>query len=186
MPPENTSGKQKRIDPIMLKYMIGLAVIFDLTQAFLEWIIIGLFINPILDFFILAIFWKWFSSQGVSFRGTRAIVFFGLAFLELFPVLGGQFPLWTLDVIAVIAMVKLEDKTGMSGKDLVNNPRGQALLRRGVGKGINAISKTGLGRRALDGAGINEEARQKLQVSGQRLKNEAPLPKREENNNAST
>ena len=39
----------------------------------------------------------------------KGLVFNGLAFLEIIPVVG-ELPLWILDISIMIAMVKIEDK----------------------------------------------------------------------------
>ena len=85
------------------------AVCIDLTQVFFDVILIGVILNRLIDVFVLAGFWMAFKSQGVSFTKTRAFVFFGFALLEMFPGVDA-FPLWTADVIAVMAMTTAEDK----------------------------------------------------------------------------
>jgi hypothetical protein len=127
------------------------AACFDLSQAFLEWILIGIVINPILDIGVGFLFHRIFKSKGVNFKGTIALVFFGLAFLEFVPVVA-EFPLWTIDIIAVIIMTKAEDrlssKVGSSkaGK-MMRNP---ARIRRIGRVALNNINRASLSKNATD------------------------------------
>ena len=101
--------KQSRISANFAIIMVVFALCIDLAQVFLDFILIGLILNPVIDIGVLFGFWMIFRMRGVSFTGTRAFVFFGLGLLNFFPG-ASEFALWTADVIAVIVMVAAEDR----------------------------------------------------------------------------
>ncbi len=120
--------------------MVVFAVSVDLSQIFIEWtlswILIGFAINWLIDIGMQFGYWMWFRAKGVNFRGTIALIFFGLGFLELFPGLT-EFPLWMIDVLAVILLTNMEDRLGMSGKQLVEDKRTGRILKRGIMRATN-------------------------------------------------
>ena len=133
-------GKQ-RIS-INFTIVIGIfALTTDLLQILLDAVVIGVVVNRVIDLLMTIIFWILFKMKGVSFTKTRAFVFFGLAFLEMFPGVDA-FPLWTLDVVAVCFMVMAEDKLGQTGKQIMSNPATRAMLKKGIIKGVNRVAAT--------------------------------------------
>lgn len=93
--------------------LVTIAVALDIWQAILEWVTFG--ISDLFDIFvfdplILAGFWFiFYFFLKVNFTRTRALVFFGIGLLEFIPIIK-DFPLWTIDIIAVIMMVAAEDR----------------------------------------------------------------------------
>lgn len=115
------------------------ALVIDLAQILLDAVVIGVVVNRIIDVFVTFGFWLVFRFMGVSFTKTRALIFFGLAFLEMFPGLDA-FPLWTIDVVAVCVATMAEDKLGQTTEKLVSNPATRAMLKRGIMKGVNRVA----------------------------------------------
>ena len=107
---ELTTQKRTRISNTTGFFMIMAAGFMDGLQILLEWAIIGLFINWFIDICVWGLFFLWFKSEGVNLMNfKKGLVFNGLAFLEIIPVVG-ELPLWILDISIMIAMVKIEDK----------------------------------------------------------------------------
>ena len=99
--------------------MIGTAAAIDGLQAFLEWIVIGFYINWLIDIGTWGLFFWWFKSKGVSFMNVqKALVFNGLALLEIIPAID-ELPLWTLDILLMLAIVKAEDKMAKISQNMV-------------------------------------------------------------------
>jgi hypothetical protein len=93
--------------------LVTMAATFDIGQGLAEFITGGLS-NAIdllvIDPLITALFWFiFYFFCKVNFTRTRAFVYFGIALLEFVPYVG-ILPLWTFDIIAVIMMIRAEDK----------------------------------------------------------------------------
>jgi hypothetical protein len=89
-----------------------MAATFDIAQGLVEFITGGLsnFVDPVIDFFITGWFWfLFYFFCKVNFTRTRALVYFGIALLEFVPYVG-ILPLWTFDIIAVIMIIRAEDR----------------------------------------------------------------------------
>lgn len=107
---EIATQKRTRISNATGFFMMMAAGFMDGLQILLEWAIIGLFINWFIDICVWGLFFLWFKSKGVNLMNfKKGLVFNGLAFLEIIPVVG-ELPLWILDISIMIAMVKIEDK----------------------------------------------------------------------------
>jgi len=93
--------------------LVTMAATFDIGQAILS--VVTFELSDIVDVLVIdpmitVLFWFiFYFFLKVNFTRTRAFIFFGLAFLEFIPVVD-EFPLWTLDVIAIIMMVAAEDR----------------------------------------------------------------------------
>ncbi|MES2224005.1 MAG: hypothetical protein V4469_03700 [Patescibacteria group bacterium] len=131
---------QKRLSGNTPILMVFLAFTIDLVQIGLDAIVIGVVVNRLIDIAVGWLFYRWFKSNGVDFKKTRALIFFGLAFLEMLPGVDA-FPLWIIDIIAVIVSVKIEDELGINTEAVLNNPRAQKLLKRGIIGGVTAVAK---------------------------------------------
>jgi len=101
--------KEPRISGATGFFMLFAAGSMDGLQILLEWLVIGLFINWFIDICVWGLFFLWFKSKGVNFNLKKRLIFNGLAFLEIIPVVG-ELPLWILDISAMIVIVKTEDK----------------------------------------------------------------------------
>ncbi len=104
------SQSQQRINNVTAIFMIAVALLYDAVQAFLDFILIGLAINWILDIWAWLTFFIWFKLKGVSFTNPkRAVSLNGGFILELIPAVNAL-PIWTAAVIILIITVKTEDK----------------------------------------------------------------------------
>ena len=107
---EIATEKKPRISGATSFFMILSAGFMDGLQILLEWLVIGLFINWFIDICVWFLFLLWFKSKGVNLMNfKKGLIFNGLAFLEIIPVVG-ELPLWILDISVIVAMVKTEDK----------------------------------------------------------------------------
>ena len=107
---EIAAQKRTRISNTTGFFMMMAAGFMDGLQILLEWAIIGFFINWFIDICVWGLFFLWFKSKGVNLMNfKKGLVFNGLAFLEIIPVVG-ELPLWILDISIMVAMVKIEDK----------------------------------------------------------------------------
>ncbi len=105
--------KKERISSIEAMLMIGVALVIDLVQAFLEFILVGIVLNPFISIFAALTFWFWFHAKGVSFMSGKKIATSSVsALIEIFPILGGL-PALTVGVLAMVSIVKTEDKLGI-------------------------------------------------------------------------
>lgn len=104
------SQSQQRVDSITAILMIIVALLYDAVQAFLDFILIGLVVNWILDVWAWLTFFIWFKLKGVSFTNPkRAISLNGGFIAELIPAVNAL-PIWTAAVIIMVITVKTEDK----------------------------------------------------------------------------
>ena len=104
------SQNQQRINSVTAIFMIVVALLYDAVQAFLDFILIGLAVNWILDIWAWLTFFIWFKLKGVSFANPkRAISLNGGFILELIPAVNAL-PIWTAAVIILVITVKTEDK----------------------------------------------------------------------------
>jgi hypothetical protein len=108
---ENKTQKaEQRINNVTAGLMIITALAYDAVQAFLDWILIGLVVNWILDIWAWLTFFIWFKLRGVSFANPkRAISLNGGFIAELIPAVNAL-PIWTAAVIIMVITVKTEDK----------------------------------------------------------------------------
>jgi len=137
---------EKRISGNTAIILILFAICVDLGQAILEWITLG--ISDVWDILIvdpmmLGLLWFVFWRLGVNFTKTRALVFVGIGLLEFIPVIK-EFPLWTIDVLAVIAMTTAEDKliskVGSSrASAMMKDPRRLRRMSRVMMNNMNKI-----------------------------------------------
>jgi len=101
---------EQRINNVTAIFMIVVALLYDAAQAFLDFILIGLAVNWILDIWAWLTFFIWFKLKGVSFANPkRAVSLNGGFILELIPAVN-VLPIWTAAVIILVITVKTEDK----------------------------------------------------------------------------
>lgn len=75
--------------------MVLFALVVDGIQAFLTLIIIGLFVNPVINLMVAPLFSIWFSHYGEGMMSRKNFApFMGTAVAEFIPALNA-FPLWT-------------------------------------------------------------------------------------------
>lgn len=173
--------------------MATFAVCIDITQILVEWtldwILIGVAINWLIDIGMQFGYWMWFRSKGVNFKGTVALVFFGIGFLELFPI-ADEFPLWTIDVLVVVLMTAAEDKLGLTGKQIVENPRTRRLLKRGIMRAVNRnVGGNPLLRGKLatkSGGGANEASSTRIGGATSNPERDAKIAAQKQNKNEKT
>lgn len=108
-----------RISNIEAFFMVATALfLFDLPMMFLEWMLIGFFVNWMISFFAAMTFWLWFTLKGVSFIKPTRLVTFLLAWgIDLIPGTSASVILaftWTVGTIILIVSARAEDVTGLS------------------------------------------------------------------------
>ena len=108
----------------------------------------------------------------VNFTRTRALVYFGLAFLEFIPVVD-EFPLWTIDIIAVLMMVAAEDRMPFLRKlDRAAQTRGGRISNAAELKGMMSKSQQNALRRVsgaiMKRTGNDKEGRIPLPMNSER------------------
>lgn len=92
--------------------MLGVAIFFDVFQMFLNFIIIGMILNPILVTpFASLTFYLWYKMRGVGLSDSakRFAVYVAGFLLELIPILN-TLPGLTLSTALMIVIVRAEDK----------------------------------------------------------------------------
>lgn len=89
--------------------MIFFAIFVDALQAFLTLIIVGLFLNPIIDIMVAMLFSMWFSHHGVSMMSLKNIgPFLGTVVAEFIPVISAL-PIWTGGIMLTIARNRVKE-----------------------------------------------------------------------------
>lgn len=92
--------------------MVGVALFFDLLQMFLNFVLIGFILNPILVTPIAFLtFYLWYKMRGVGLSDSakRFAVYVAGFLLELIPILN-TLPGLTLSTLTMIMIVRAEDK----------------------------------------------------------------------------
>lgn len=94
--------------------MLAVAVLFDLVNATVNLIpFLGQVFSVLISIVGYCLFGFWFMKRGVGFVDPRkAASFFGSSIIEAIPILN-ILPGLTLGVFLTIAVVQLEDKTGV-------------------------------------------------------------------------
>lgn len=111
--------KRRRIGNIVAFFLVPAALLIDATQ-FLFYLIglipfIGqvaaLIFPPLIAVMAWIMFYLWFKLLGVDFMDglmRKAVLMFSTAFSEMVPLVNAM-PLWTLGIILMIAIVRVED-----------------------------------------------------------------------------
>ena len=92
--------------------MLGTAIFFDTLQIFLNFILIGIVLNPILVTPLASLtFYLWYKIKGVGLSDSakRFAVFLTGFFIELIPILN-ILPGLILSTLVMITIVRAEDK----------------------------------------------------------------------------
>ncbi len=175
MPPEKQK-KEPRLSNSTIGLMIAFTLAFDILEALLGLIpIAGWIANIGIDFFVFAMLYLWYMLHGVNFTRTRAMVFMGLGLLKFIPLIQ-EFPLWTLDVIAVGMMVRIEDKSGIS-LNKKNLASGAKKITKGLGAAVKNKNIAGLLNRSEQGRQFRQQILQSQRQSLAEKKSEHSLPK---------
>jgi len=105
--------------------VIGALLMIDLIQMVLEWLIIGLFINWIIDMFVGMSFALYLQLRGQSLANPKRLFgLIGTFFAELIPVVD-ELPLWCLDGIFNMVISKSDKILGqIPGGNLAANAVG--------------------------------------------------------------
>ena len=97
------SNEKSKISNIEWGLMIGVALLFDGVQFFLDVVLIGLIVNRLISIWAWLTFYLWLKIKGVkNFRGWLAIG--GIA--EIIPVIAAL-PFWT----GMIIVIMIKNKT---------------------------------------------------------------------------
>jgi len=107
---------RKKITKITGALLISVALFIDLTEFFLDWVGIGLALNPVMSVFTGLIFWLWFTLLGIGWWNIKKLATATLTFFaEIIPGLDAIVGFyWTIGIIAMIVLVTIEYKTGVS------------------------------------------------------------------------
>ena len=122
----NQAGVGSKISNTEWGLVIGAAVMIDLIQVGLEWLVIGLAINPFIDIFVGMTLAFYFWVRGVKMDEKKILALLGAFLGEMLPIID-EFPLWTGDVLATMVLDKAD-------KILRSNPL--------VGKVVSSVSTT--------------------------------------------
>lgn len=112
---ETTTKKERKIGNAQAAMMITVAIMIDLLQFVFGLLLIGVILNYFISFMAFLIFWFWFILNGISFTRSMkefriGITFFGTAFGEIAPIpFLNVLPIWTLGIIAVMAMTRVKE-----------------------------------------------------------------------------
>jgi hypothetical protein len=89
--------------------MILCALCVDGAQAILTFLLIGFFLNPIIDIFVAILFAMWFSHHGVSMMSTKNIgPFLATVVAEFIPGISAL-PVWTGGVALTIMRNRVKE-----------------------------------------------------------------------------
>jgi hypothetical protein len=113
--------KRNKIPNSTALFMIVVALIYDAIGAILDFLLIGIVLNPIfVTPFGWLHFYVWFKRREVNFMDStkRAITMFLMGLFEEIPILNAL-PGWTVGVIILIIIVRSED--GAYNKKLKEN-----------------------------------------------------------------
>lgn len=92
--------------------MLATAIFYDFLQIFLNFILIGIILNPILVTPLSSLtFYLWYKTRGVGLSGSaKCFSTFAIGFLfEMIPILN-TLPALTLSTTTMIMIVRAEDK----------------------------------------------------------------------------
>ncbi len=114
--------KQNRIGKFSMIAMVTAAMIFDLIEAGLGFLAIGLVLNRLIVVVKWFLFWFWFKIKDVHFTklnsksaSRRAVTAISTFLIGMIPILG-ILPEFTIGIIAMLLLVRVEDKTGISAE----------------------------------------------------------------------
>lgn len=89
--------------------MLTFALFIDILQALLEFMIIGLILNPLITIITWLIFWLWFNIRGVNFsKSTKRVLSTAFtALVEMTPL--SFLPTWSFNTFYLIYTARQED-----------------------------------------------------------------------------
>ncbi len=109
--------EQAKSDPITNTYMAGMismALVFDLITGIINLTGIGTVLTGIFSPIPIAFLYYFYRKKGINFKSTKVLVrFWGTILLKLIPVLN-IVPEYTLNVLLVTSIERIERKTGIS------------------------------------------------------------------------
>lgn len=91
-------------------FLVATALFIDILQVFLNFILIGLVLNWLVNFIAVIVFALWFSLYGISFGKFRFFLrmVFSLC-AEMVP-LFNTLPVWTMFVVSILVTHRLQEK----------------------------------------------------------------------------
>ncbi len=108
---DNPENRGSKISNIEWGLLIGAVLTIDLIQAALDWLFgIGIVVNPFIDVFVGMSLALYFYLRGVKVNLKKVATFAAGFGLEVFGFGLDTLPLWTLDVIAIMVLDKMEKK----------------------------------------------------------------------------
>lgn len=111
-PGGNGGRKENRIPIVTAILIVSVAVLYDLVQVGLDYILVGWAVNWVIDIWAWLTFYLWFKLRGVTFGGNKLAI---LIVVPLIEVIAGMLELntlswgWTFEAVAIILVVKGED-----------------------------------------------------------------------------
>jgi hypothetical protein len=163
--------KKYRISKVTGSLMFSVALFYDALEFLLEWLAVGLVINPLIAIFAGLHFWLWFRLHGVDFMSSpkRMATKWITDIVEFIPTLDALVVAslgHTIGVLILLILVRIEDKTGIK----VPLPEGKVKptlvsARHNTLQGGNAMLKERAARLAASGPGGGVKARPTLASS---------------------
>jgi hypothetical protein len=115
--------KESKISNVEWGLYIGALIMVDIVQAGLEWLLIGLVVNPFIDVFVGMGKTFYLYIRGENIKDSKRLLALGASFIgELLPVVD-ELPLWTFDGVYDMLLSKsnaiLKETVGQT--PVVNN-----------------------------------------------------------------
>jgi hypothetical protein len=93
---------EKRLDNGTVFFMVLTAILIDLVQVFLGFIIIGEILDPLIDVVAMFLFGIWFSHHGIKVTGSKNIGAFLITGIIGFVPIVDMLPEWTIFVVRTV------------------------------------------------------------------------------------
>lgn len=115
--------KKSKISNMEWGLLFGAFLMLDIFQIFLEWAVIGLFLNPFIDVFMIPVLPLYLKMRGESIDSKRIGGFVVTFLIKLIPGLD-ELPLWCLDVAYQFSLSR--------SKSVIDKIAGTASTRNNV------------------------------------------------------
>jgi hypothetical protein len=88
--------------------VIGVGIVLDIGQYFLDFFVIGVFINPFIDIGVGMALPLYFSLRGIKVDMKKGLAWLGSGVIE--SLTAGLIPLWTADIVITLFLDKADKK----------------------------------------------------------------------------
>lgn len=122
---------RNRVGSATAAFLLSVASFFDVVQALLNAVFIGVVVNVLIDVIAWLTFYLWLKLLGVGLLDPgikKAATLWGGMLFELVPLLN-TLPVWTASMALVVAIVKMEDR---AHNKKVQELRAEELERSGA------------------------------------------------------